>query len=108
MGTPSANERLTASLLYFLSFFTAIIGPAILWYINRHSQYVHLHGLYYLNFAVSYFLYQAAAGFFYFIGIGIIINGVLTVLMVIFMVIAGIFAYQGKQFNIPFVIRFFS
>ncbi|TDL31533.1 DUF4870 domain-containing protein [Jeotgalibacillus sp. S-D1] len=108
METSSANERLTASLLYFLSFFTAIIGPAILWYIHRHSPYVHQHGLYYLNFSVSYFLYQAAAGFLYFIGIGIIINAVLTVLMVIFMVIGGIFAYQGKQFKIPLVIRFFS
>ncbi|PPA70596.1 DUF4870 domain-containing protein [Jeotgalibacillus proteolyticus] len=105
---PSSTERLTASLLYFLNFFTPIIGPAIVWYLNRKSDYMREHGVIYLNFLISYFLYQAFAGFLYIIAIGVLINIVLGVMMFVFMIIAGIYAYQGRFYKIPLVIRFFS
>ncbi|MGD7045127.1 DUF4870 domain-containing protein [Jeotgalibacillus proteolyticus] len=108
MQPSTSDERLAAGMMYFLNFFTAIIGPFLIWYIKRESPFVHRHGLHYLNFLVSYFLYQAAAGFLYFIGIGIVINMILSVMMAIFIVIAGIYAFQGKQFRIPLVVRFFS
>ncbi|WP_041056209.1 DUF4870 domain-containing protein [Jeotgalibacillus campisalis] len=108
MQSSTSDERLAAGLLYFLNFFTAIIGPFLIWYVKRDSPFVNQHGLHYLNFLVSYFLYQAAAGFFYFIAIGFIINVILSILMAVFITVAGIYAFKGKQFRIPLVIRFFS
>ena len=108
MHTSDANERLYVSLFYFISIITPLIGPAILWFIKRNSTYVTGHAIHYLNFVISYFLYQAFAGFFYFIGIGVILNGMLTVMMIVFTVFAGIYAYQGKEYSIPLTIRIFS
>ena len=108
MQQSNAEERLFASLMYFTSFFTTIIGPAILWFLKRDSAYVLQHGIMYLNFIVSYFLYQVAASFLYFIGIGFVINGILAMMMIIFTIIAGIYAYEGTVYRIPLVIRLFS
>ncbi|WP_166786747.1 DUF4870 domain-containing protein [Jeotgalibacillus salarius] len=104
----SSEDRLVAALIYFTSLVTFIVGPLILWFIKKDAPFVREHGYAYLNFAVSYFLYQAAAGFFYFIGIGFVINSVLTVLWVIFAIIAGLYALKGSVFRIPLVIRFFT
>ena len=108
MQTSNSDERLFASLIYFTSFFTAILGPAVLWYLKRDSAYVRQHGILYLNFFVSYFLYQAFAGFFYIIGIGFVMNIILSAMMFIFTIIGGIRAYQGTIYRIPFVLRLFS
>ncbi|AJD90100.1 hypothetical protein JMA_07830 [Jeotgalibacillus malaysiensis] len=72
-----SEDRLVAAMMYFTSTVTFIVGPLILWFIKRDAPFVREHGYVYLNFAVSYFLYQAAAGFLYFIGIGLVINKVL-------------------------------
>ncbi|MBM7579502.1 DUF4870 domain-containing protein [Jeotgalibacillus terrae] len=104
----SSEDRLVAALMYFTSTVTFIVGPLILWLIKRDAPFVREHGYVYLNFAVSYFLYQAFAGFFYFIGIGWVINSVLTVLWIVFAIIAGIYALKGDVFKIPLVIRFFT
>ena len=108
MQPAKSDERLFGSLIYFTSFFTAIIGPLILWYLKRDSPFVRQHGILYLNFFVSYFLYQAAAGFFYIIGIGFVINGILSVMMFIFTIVGGIYAYKGSIYRIPLVLRLFS
>ncbi|KIL52150.1 DUF4870 domain-containing protein [Jeotgalibacillus soli] len=108
MHTPSSQDRLFASLMYFLSFLTAIIAPAIIWFLKRDSDYINYHGKEYTNFVISYFLYQAVAGFLMFIGIGFILTGVLTILMIVFTILAGIKAYQGEKYRIPLVIKFFS
>ncbi|KIL52607.1 hypothetical protein KP77_06340 [Jeotgalibacillus alimentarius] len=104
----SSEDRLVAALMYFTSTVTFIVGPLILWLIKRDAPFVREHGYVYLNFAVSYFLYQAFAGFFYFIGIGWVINSVLTVLWIVFAIIAGLYALRGDVFKIPLVIRFFT
>ncbi|WP_227396469.1 DUF4870 domain-containing protein [Jeotgalibacillus aurantiacus] len=103
-----SDERLVAGLMYFTSFFTAIIGPLVLWFVKRDSLFVQKHGYMYLNFVISYFLYQAAAGFLIVFGIGIVLNVILGVLMIIFTVLAGIKALQGEVYHIPLTIRFFT
>jgi len=108
MHTSTSEERVFASMIYFISFITAIFGPLILWFLKRDSEYVHQHGMHYTNFFISYFLYQAAAGFLIIIGIGFILNGILTVMMIVFTIIAGIKAFQGTSYKIPLVIRFLS
>lgn len=51
------DERLFAMLIYVLSFFTAFIGPLVVYLIKSDSPFVKYHGKEYFNFLISYAIY---------------------------------------------------
>ena len=58
----SNDDRLFAALIYVISFFTAFIGPLIIWLIKKDSsEFVDYHGRQYLNFLISYAIYSIVA-----------------------------------------------
>ncbi|SHM39122.1 DUF4870 domain-containing protein [Gracilibacillus kekensis] len=101
------DERLFAMLIYLLSFFTAIIGPIIIWMVKRdESDFIDYHGKEYLNFFISFTIYGIVSGILMLILIGFILAAVVGILYLIFTLIALFKAYSGEKYRIPLVIRF--
>ena len=103
---PSDEERLFATAIYAISFFTVFIGPVVIWLIKRNdSPFIDAHGKEYLNFIISYGLYSIFSVMLMFIVIGFFTIWVIGVLTVVFTIVAGIKAFQGQEYRIPFVFR---
>ncbi|MDQ0217890.1 DUF4870 domain-containing protein [Peribacillus cavernae] len=100
------DEKLLAALIYIASFFTAFIGPLIIWLIKKEeSSFIDFHGREYLNFLISYTIYGIVATVLCFVVIGFLILPVLGLAGVIFTIIAAVKAYEGKEYRIPLIFR---
>jgi uncharacterized protein len=103
---PSNDDRLIAAAIYVISFFTAFIGPLVIWLIKKNdSQFVDFHGREYLNFVISFFVYSIISGILTVIFIGFIMLAIVGVVTVVFTIIGAIKAYEGKEYRIPFIFR---
>jgi uncharacterized protein len=103
---PSKDERVMATLIYVLSFFTVFIGPLIIWLIKKDdSSFVDYHGKEYFNFLISYFVYSLISGVLVIILIGGVLLGLIGILAFIFTIMAAVKAYQGEHYRIPLVFR---
>jgi uncharacterized protein len=103
---PTNEERTLAAVIYGISFFTAFIGPVIIWLLKRNdSEFIDYHGKEYLNFLISYFVYSMISTILMLIFIGFILIWVVGLLAFIFTIVAGIKAYEGKEYRIPLVFR---
>ena len=103
---PSSEDKLFAMLLYVLNFFTAIIGPLIIWLIKREtSPFIDYHGKEYFNLIISYFVYEIVAAITMIIGIGFILVPVLSIAFVVLIVVGAVKAYQGEHYRFPLIFR---
>lgn len=103
---PSQDDRMMGMLIYLISFFTAIIGPLIIWLIKKDdSEFVNFHGKEYFNFFISYTVYIFVGSLLMIILIGLIIVPILAVMYLIFTLIALYKAYKGEHYRIPLIFR---
>ena len=103
---PTKDERVFAALIYVISFFTAFVGPLVIWLIKKDSsQFVDYHGREYLNFFISYTVYSIVAGLLVIILIGAALLPVIGIALVVFTIIAAVRAYEGVDYRIPFIFR---
>ncbi|MBM7716375.1 DUF4870 domain-containing protein [Siminovitchia sp. FSL H7-0308] len=106
MDTASSNERTLATAIYVTSFFSALIGPLIIWLIKKEdSAFIDFHGKEYLNFFISYTVYSIVASLMMFILIGFILVPIIAILYIVFTIIAAVKAYNGEIYRIPLVFR---
>lgn len=106
---PSSEERLLGMLLFLLNFFTAILGPLIIWLIKREeSTFIDHHGKQYFNLLISFFIYEFIAAITIFIGIGLVLVPLLSIVFLILIIVGAIKAYQGEFYRFPFVIPLFK
>lgn len=85
-----------------------IAVPIVLWVISKdRSEMANRHGSTMMNWIISWFIYTTVAALLclFFIGIPILIG--LIILQVVFPVIAGIKANDGRSWSYPLAIRFF-
>ncbi|CAG9609875.1 DUF4870 domain-containing protein [Pseudoneobacillus rhizosphaerae] len=102
----SNEDRLIAAAIYVVSFFTALIGPLVIWVVKKNdSNFIDYHGREYLNFFISYCIYSIISFILTIVFIGFIMLAIIGVLAFIFTIIAAIKAYEGKEYRIPFVFR---
>ena len=99
------DERLFAMLIYVLSFFTAFIGPLVVYLIKSDSPFVKYHGKEYFNFLISYAIYGAISWLLVFVLIGFVLMPLVGIAAFVFTIIAAIRAYEGVEYRIPFIIR---
>jgi uncharacterized protein len=100
------EDRLIAAAIYVISFFTAFIGPLVIWLVKKNdSEFVDYHGREYLNFFISYCIYTVISGILTIVFIGFIMLAIIGVLTFVFTIIAAIKAYEGKEYRFPFVFR---
>jgi len=104
---PSDEDRLFAIALYLLNFFTAIIGPLIIWLFKRDtSAFIDYHGKEYFNLIITFFIYEIAAAILMIIGIGFILVPIVSIALLIFIIVGAIKAGQGEYYKFPLIIRF--
>lgn len=104
---PKKDEKLFAAAIYAISYFTAFIGPIVIWVLKKdESSFVDFHGRQYLNFLFSYIVYFTIAAILIIILIGLVFVWLLGILQLVFTIVAAIKAFEGKEYEIPFVIRF--
>ncbi|MBO1199834.1 DUF4870 domain-containing protein [Staphylococcus simiae] len=122
------DDNTMAMLIYLLSLFSGIIGPLIIWLIKKSdSKLVDRAGKNYFNFAISYFLWTIALGIICLIGfffllteatalvvIGFIIIFIavlalfaLSILQLVFTIIACVKYMNGQEYLIPLSLRMF-
>ncbi|MGM0839714.1 MAG: DUF4870 domain-containing protein [Bacillota bacterium] len=103
---PTKDERMMAALIYILSFFTAFIGPLIIWLIKKdESEFVDYHGKEYFNFLISYAVYGLVSTILMVVLIGFVLAPVVGILALIFTILGAIRAYEGEHYRIPTVFR---
>lgn len=104
---PPSNEEKTFSLLiYILSFFTAIIGPLIIWLLKRNeSEFIDYHGKEYFNLVISFFVYEIIAALSVIILIGAILVPLVSITFIVFIILGAVKSYQGEYYRFPFIFR---
>lgn len=103
---PANEERLLAAAIYVSSFFTTFIGPLIIWLLKKNeSSFVDYHGREYFNFLISYGVYSIISLLLMLVLIGFVTIWIIGILTVVFTIVAAIKAYEGKEYQIPFVFR---
>ncbi|PLR98850.1 DUF4870 domain-containing protein [Bacillus sp. T33-2] len=100
------EERLLAAAIYGISFFTAFIGPLVIWLVKKdESSYIDYHGREYFNFLISYTVYAIISSILVLVLVGIFMLSILGIAAIVFTVIGAIKAYEGKEYRIPFIFR---
>src|SRR5699024_11114602 len=111
---PSQDDRMMGMLIYLISFFTAIIGPLIIWLIKKDdSEFVNFHGKEYFNFFISYTVYIFVVSLlmiifirlFIIIFLDLVLFPLLAVMYFIFTIIYLYKAYKVEHYRIPLIFR---
>jgi uncharacterized protein len=103
---PKNDERLLAAGIYLISFFTAFIGPLIIWLIKKdESSYIDYHGREYMNFFISYTVYTIVSGILVVLLVGFFMLWALGIMAVVFTIIGAIKAYEGNEYRMPLIFR---
>ncbi|WP_078553947.1 DUF4870 domain-containing protein [Bacillus alkalicellulosilyticus] len=101
------DERMFAMLIYVISFFTALIGPLVIWLLKKdESEFIDYHGREYFNFFISYIIYGVIASILILLLVGLLILPIIGVAALIFTILAAVKAYEGERYRIPFIFRF--
>lgn len=102
----SQEDRFIAALIYVISFFTAFIGPLIIWLLKKNtSPFVDFHGREYLNLFISYTVYTIIATILVIVLVGGILLAIIGVALTVLTIIGAIKAYLGEEYRMPFIFR---
>lgn len=111
---PTQEERLYAAACHFagLPVFAAValanlIAPLVIWLIKKDTMpFVDAHGKESINFQLTALL-AYVVGFIatFAFCLGVVLVGVVAILQIIFPIIAGIAAYNGKPYRYPLTLR---
>lgn len=105
-SVPTSEEKTFSLLIYLLNFFTAIIGPLLIWLLKRNeSEYIDHHGKEYFNLIISFFVYELVAAITIFIGIGLVLVPLISIVFFIFIILGAYKSYQGEYYRFPFIFR---
>lgn len=107
------DQRLYAALCHFagLPVFTIlglanVLAPLVIWLMKKETMpFVDQHGKESLNFQLTMLIAYAVVGMTFCLGVGRYLIGALVVLQIIFPLIAGIAAYDGKPYRYPLALR---
>lgn len=110
----SQDDKQWGMLAHFSTFLSmvapvagAIIPPLVLMSMYQDkSEFVVKHAKEALNFQLSLLIYYTIAGMSLFILVGFIALPLLIIFAIIYTVVAGLKAQEGKDFQYPFTIRF--
>jgi len=110
-STLSADDRNVAMLAHLLGILTGFIGCLIIWLIHKdkpEKDFVNEQAKEALNFQVTMTLAFIVAYISVFVLIGILLVPILFVLDIVFCIVAGVAASNGKNYRYPFALRLFK
>jgi uncharacterized Tic20 family protein len=111
-GTPSAEERQWAlfahlsALIGYIVPFGSIIGPLIIWQIKKNEMpFVDDQGKEALNFQITMFIAFVIAAATLLICIGAVLVPLVSVVDVVFCILAAVAANKGVAYRYPMTLR---
>jgi uncharacterized Tic20 family protein len=109
----SSNSRNLATLSHLSAFITfvgipSLVGPLVVWLLNRDDSYVERQAKEALNFNISFLIYGVAAAISIVLLVGLIALPVVLVTWFVLVIVAAVKAGNGEDYRYPFTIRFVS
>ena len=106
----SRNLAMLSHLSAFVAFvgIPSLVGPLVVWLLNRDDPYVEAHAKDALNFNISFFLYGLAAAISIILLVGIIALPAVLVTWFVLVIVASVKAANGEDYRYPFTIQFVS
>lgn len=103
----SANDNNLAVVAHILGLFTSFVGPLIMYFIYKEngSEFLKNNIKNSLNFQISIFIYSLAAVPFSFIIIGLLVIFILSILNLIFCIVAAVKSSSGEEYNYPISLK---
>lgn len=96
-----------SSLIGFLLPFGSIIAPIIIWQMKKDvSLFVDEQGKESVNFQISMTIWMILSCVLAIVVIGLVFLAILAVLSIVWIIMAGVQANEGKLFRYPLTIRF--
>ncbi|CAD2078914.1 orotate phosphoribosyltransferase [Jeotgalicoccus coquinae] len=100
-------DKTLVIITYVLMFFTAVVGPLIVWVIKKDDDPATEAALRNLvNFGISYTIYLIIAGLTTIILIGYILSPLIGIAFYIFIIIGIVKSSDGEIYKAPFTIDF--
>ena len=109
----SSNSRNLAALSHLSAFITfvgipSLVGPLVMWLLNRDDPFVEQQAKDALNFNISFLLYGVVATFSIILLVGLIALPVVLITWFVLVIVAAVKAGNGENYQYPFTIRFVS
>ena len=104
-----SDEKLWATLIHvggiFFSFVPALVGYLVL---KDRGPFVRAHAATALNFQLTMLIAQVVAGILWIVVIGVFLTIAISIVTLIFSIIAAVKANQGEWYTYPLSIKFVS
>lgn len=103
----SSKEAKNMAMLCHLLGIVGFIAPLVIWLIEKDKhRFVDEHGRAAMNYQISLMIYYAVCGLLCPLFIGLVLLPVLTILHLVFSIIASVRASKGKLWRYPIAISF--
>ncbi len=109
----SSQSRNLAALSHLSAFITfvgipSLVGPLVMWLLNRDDPFVEEQAKDALNFNISFLIYGVVAAFSIILLVGLVALPVVLVTWFVLVIVAAVKASNGEDYRYPFTIRFVS
>ena len=109
----TSADRNVATLSHLSAFvmflgIPAVVGPLVLWLINRDNPYVEPQAREALNFNISFLLYGLVAGFLIIFLVGLLLLPAVFVTWFVLVIVAAVKTSNGEHYRYPMTLRFVS
>jgi uncharacterized Tic20 family protein len=109
----SSNSRNLAMLSHLSAFVAfvgipSLVGPLVVWLLNRDDPYVEAQAKDALNFNISFFLYGLVAAISIIVLVGVVALPAVLVTWFVLVIVASVKAANGENYRYPLTIEFVS
>ena len=109
----SSESRKLAMLGHLSAFITfvgipSLVGPLVVWLLNRDDPFVEQQAKDALNFNISFLIYVIAAAISIILLIGLLALPAVLVTWFVLVIVASVKAANGENYRYPFTIEFVS
>jgi len=110
VSSDSRNLAMLSHLSAFVAFvgIPSLVGPLVVWLLNRDDPYVEAQAKEALNFNISFFLYGLVAAISIILLVGILALPAVVVTWFVLVIVASAKAANGENYRYPFTIQFVS
>ena len=110
---PTSADRNVATLSHLSAFvmflgIPAVVGPLVMWLINRDKPFIEPQAREALNFNLSFLLYGVVAGFLIIFLIGLLLLPAVFVTWFVLVLVAAVKTSNGESYRYPMTLRFVS
>ena len=110
VSSNSRNLAMVSHLSAFVAFFgiPALVGPLVLWLLNRDDPFVERQAKEALNFNISFLLYGVVAAISIVLLIGLLALPAVVITWFVLVIVASVKAANSEDYRYPVTIRFVS